>query len=360
VKTDRGHSIIPPGGSAVDGISTMEQAPVVRASNLDDDIDATRFIHALRRNWVLISLLTVIGGGGSFAIASVTPTQYEASATLVLPTPRETSGLPRTAATARALLTNTGVVSEALRGTALEQATTAADFIRTNVSIDEVPGGQFVRLRLRAMDPTLASTVTKSLVETAMTQGARVDERAAASAGEELKIQLDRAAERLREAGSQLLEYHQSSRVAGVTRDVQAVLGERRDALGLTAELEGGAPRLRPAEPGRPSGEFSDSELKVLDGLSARDLELARLRTNYGVARRVYSDLGLRYEQARADALSGGALLRLVDPEIAAGTALPRNRGRKTMLGLVVGLLAGCAAVVVLEANRSLRRSVEP
>ena len=355
--TDRRHPTIPPHRSTADGVAIAEERQSSGSGSLDDDIDATRFLRAIARNWILISAIILFFGVGSLVLASWRPTTYEASATLVVSTPRETSGLPRTPATARALLTNTGVVSDALRDTPLEQSTTAAEFVRTGVVIDEVPGGQFVRLRVRAADPNLAAAIVRSLVNGAVAQGARVDERAAARAGDELKIQLDRAAERLTDAGRRLLELYR--RVPGITNDVQALLSERREGL-LAAEVGvllpgAGAGAGRPrADPGRT---LAEAELKQLEGLSERELELAKLRADYAVARRVYTDIGVRYEHARFDALAGGSLVQLVDPQIAAGTPLPRDRVRKTLLGLVVGLLAGVAVVIVWEANSSIRRS---
>jgi hypothetical protein len=334
-----------------------------RGATFEDDIDATRFVRAIVRHWVLILTVVVMCGAGSLAIASWTATTYEASAMIVLPAPRETSGLPRTIASARALLTNTGVVTEALRGTHLEQSTTAPEFVRTAIDIDEMAGGQFLRLRVRASHPDLAAAIAKSLVNGALAQGTRVDERSAAETGNQLKRQLDQAAKAFAEAAQRLLELPDQSRTTPITQKIQAVLEERRQVLGLAAGIEGDRPGLRAVEAGRarPRGDqprtFTDAELQQLEALSARELDLAKLRADYVVAWRVYSDIAVQYEQARVEALAGGTLIRLVDPEIAAGTPLPRDLVRKTMLGLVVGLLLGLAAVILWEAAHPVLRN---
>src|SRR5687767_15994835 len=112
--TDTGQAIVPPPRSSGSGLAAAEGRRVSASGALDDDIDATRFLRAIARNWILIAVITLVFSIGSFAFARWAPTTYEASATLVVSTPRETSGLPRTAATARALLTNAGVISGAL------------------------------------------------------------------------------------------------------------------------------------------------------------------------------------------------------------------------------------------------------
>ena len=355
--TDTGQAIVPPPRSSGSGLATAEPLRVSASGTLDDDIDATRFLRAIARNWILITVITLVFGLGSFAFARWVPTTYEASATLVVSTPRETSGLPRTAATARALLTNAGVIGAALRGTTLEGSMTTPEFVRNQMSIDEVPGGQFVRVRIRASDPNLAAAVTKSLVNGVITEGARVDERAAARAGEELKIQVDRAGERLTEAGQRLLEQYRRSYAPGITNEVQALLSDGLEGL-LTGEVERFPPGVGVARRPRAGGGavLGEAELKQLEGQSKQELELAKLRADYQVARRVYSDIGVRYERSRFDALSGGSLVQLVDPQIAAGTPLPRNLIRKTLLGLVVGLLVAVAFVIVWEAHNSMRR----
>jgi len=313
-----------------------------RPVGLDDDIDAIRFVRAISRNWFLLAVIVAICGAASFALANWTPTTYEASATIVLPTARQTSGLPRTAGTVRALLTNTGIVSEALRGTPLEGSTTPAEFAKSAVLIDDMPGGQFVRMRVRAPDPNLAATIARSLVDRAVVQGARVDERAAARTSEELKVQLDRAAERLAEAGRLLLDYVQRTHGKGMRDEVQTLLSDPRDAPGVPGETDASRARLT----GQP------------DVTSNHELELAKRRTDYLVARRAYTDIGVRYEKAQFEAVAGGSLVRLVDPQIVAGTPLPRDRMRKTVFGLLVGLLLGLAVLIIWEARSSSKRGV--
>jgi uncharacterized protein involved in exopolysaccharide biosynthesis len=358
VITDKGHSIIPP--HPIEAVATVEQFGAPSPGSVEEDIDATRFLRAVARNWILISAIILIFSAGSFALASWTPTTYEASAMLVLSAPRETSGLPRTAATVRALLTNSGVVNEALRGTVLEQSTNAAEFVRAALFVDDVPGGQFVRLRVRARDSKLAATLTKSLVDGAAAQAARVDERAGTT-GEQLKVQLDRAAERMAEAGNRLLDYQQRSHPNEASSEVQAILRERRELLEIPLESERGQDRFPGAAGLAAPGEqrrraLTEAEVKQLETLSARELEMIRLRTDFFAAGLVYSELGLRYEKARSDALDKDSILVLVDGEIAPGAPLPRGRLRKTVLGFVIGLLVAVAFVVIREAQDPARR----
>jgi uncharacterized protein involved in exopolysaccharide biosynthesis len=187
-----------------------------------------------------------------------------------------------------------------------------------------------------------------------------VDERAGTT-GEQLKVQLDRAAERMAEAGNRLLDYQQRSHPNEASSEVQAILRERRELLEIPLESERGQDRFPGAAGLAAPGEqrrraLTEAEVKQLETLSARELEMIRLRTDFFAAGLVYSELGLRYEKARSDALDKDSILVLVDGEIAPGAPLPRGRLRKTVLGFVIGLLVAVAFVVIREAQDPARR----
>jgi uncharacterized protein involved in exopolysaccharide biosynthesis len=116
-------------------------------------------------------------------------------------------------------------------------------------------------------------------------------------------------------------------------------------------------PRYDPLTvPISPRGEATAGiELKQPDRLLVRDLELARIGTDYDIARRVYFDFGVLHERTLAEVSSAVSLIRIVDPDIAPGVPLARGVARKTALGVLVGLLAGLAVVIAWEARGSGR-----
>jgi uncharacterized protein involved in exopolysaccharide biosynthesis len=314
--------------------------PAVRATSFDDDIDVARFLEAIKRRWLLLSAVALAFGAVSFALAIRAPILYEASATLVLAPGREGATLPRNVHTARALLTSPALVSDALRGTPLEGSATAPEFSRRSISVDDMPAGQFLRVRVRAPSPELAAGVTKALVDRAAAQADRLERSSASRINEELKRQLARAAERFTEAERRLLEYGRRAPQPGSTSAVGIVL-PRYDPLTV---------------PISPRGEATAGiELKQPDRLLVRDLELARIGTDYDIARRVYFDFGVLHERTLAEVSSAVSLIRIVDPDIAPGVPLARGVARKTALGVLVGLLAGLAVVIAWEARGSGR-----
>lgn len=94
-------------------------------------------------------------------------------------------------------------------------------------------------------------------------------------------------------------------------------------------------------------------ELKQLTELYRRQIELERLQTNYDVAKRVYSDLSLQYEQAGTDAVGATPRLQVVDKAVPPDRALSRRIAQTTLLGLCGGLVLAALAALVFESRHS-------
>jgi uncharacterized protein involved in exopolysaccharide biosynthesis len=97
------------------------------------------------------------------------------------------------------------------------------------------------------------------------------------------------------------------------------------------------------------------SELPQLSELYRRQIELARLQTGHELTKKVYTDLAVRYEETRTDALSRSSQLQVVDPAIPPERPVSRKGAQAAVLGLVVGLVLAGLAVLVLENRQSTR-----
>jgi uncharacterized protein involved in exopolysaccharide biosynthesis len=82
-----------------------------------------------------------------------------------------------------------------------------------------------------------------------------------------------------------------------------------------------------------------------LNELYRREMAVARLQTDYDVAKRIYSDLALRYEQSRM--VTAGGIVQVVDAAIPPADPLPRRRLESTALGLTAGLLLALLSTLV-------------
>ena len=103
---------------------------------------------------------------------------------------------------------------------------------------------------------------------------------------------------------------------------------------------------------------FDASAAEVKNGklsdLYLKELELAKLDSERSLARRVYEDITLRYENARADATSGSAQLQVTDPAI----PLRRPISWPIIVWMALGALIGALVFPVITVTRALTRGI--
>jgi capsule polysaccharide export protein KpsE/RkpR len=98
------------------------------------------------------------------------------------------------------------------------------------------------------------------------------------------------------------------------------------------------------------------SESQQLRELYARQMELERRQTTYDLAKKVYSDLAMRYDESRTEVLGTTPQLQVIDEAVLPDRPLPRKRLQRILLGLVVGFLVATLASVVLDGTGAGRR----
>jgi len=86
--------------------------------------------------------------------------------------------------------------------------------------------------------------------------------------------------------------------------------------------------------------------LPVLTKLYEGDVAVERLKAEYEMALKVYTDLSLRYEDARIRVGGRGAQIQLVDPAVRPSTNLSQRGVSSGALAALGGALATCAALL--------------
>lgn len=86
-----------------------------------------------------------------------------------------------------------------------------------------------------------------------------------------------------------------------------------------------------------------------LSELYRRQIDLARRQTNFDLAKKIHSDLSVRFEESRTAVLGTSPQLQLVDPAITPDRPVSRRRGLLTVVGLLTGFLAMSLIVLTRE-----------
>jgi uncharacterized protein involved in exopolysaccharide biosynthesis len=100
------------------------------------------------------------------------------------------------------------------------------------------------------------------------------------------------------------------------------------------------------------------SELAQLNELYRRQMEQARLQANLDLARRVYGDVALRYEQSRTLAVGNTGQLQIVDSALPRERPLSRKRLQNAALGSAIGFVSAVLLIVLWDGRR--RNGLEP
>jgi polysaccharide biosynthesis transport protein len=105
------------------------------------------------------------------------------------------------------------------------------------------------------------------------------------------------------------------------------------------------------------TNKLAADELPKLSLLYGKQIEQARLQNNYELAKRVYSDLTVRYEESRTEALLNSAQLQMVDEAIPPDRPISRRRAQSLLLGATGGL--GVTGLLILILAGIGRRQPE-
>jgi protein tyrosine kinase modulator len=98
---------------------------------------------------------------------------------------------------------------------------------------------------------------------------------------------------------------------------------------------------------------LDSSQLASLSLLYERETELARLNTEFDLAKQIYVDVATRFEEARLQVVGRSAQLEVADAAVVPDRPIAPRVVRNTAVALVVGLLLSVIGVLFSEAFRA-------
>ncbi len=98
-------------------------------------------------------------------------------------------------------------------------------------------------------------------------------------------------------------------------------------------------------------GKLGNSRFDKLSDLYRRTGELSRLETNLNLARAIYGDLTVRYEQSRAESVDTMVQLQIVDEALTPERPLPRKRRAAAALGATAGFVVAAFVALAFGAR---------
>lgn len=374
-------------------------APESSPPDMDDEsIDVARYVRVLHRHWKSVLGAAAIGGAAAFAYVSLQPIVFEGVTTVLVVSRTLPSGLQMTPSTFSALVRNTTLASQVIDELKLQQEITPQRFVDRALNIDNVPGTSIVRIEVRLRDPRAAADASRRIAKKAVLLTQQVTQQEGGSSSEQLKAALSEAQDRVRKAEQELLAFEQHAQIDLLRQDTDVLLRERADLMQVLVDLETERARLAAAEAelrsapvqppneerGRPAPrtqaletqiassrtriaaleqqrdqlanvrKVGGKELAQLNELYNRQLEQTRLEGTLDLARRLASDLALKYEQTRTQPMSDVAALQILDDAMPPTDPVSRRRFEYAAFGGGAGLVG---AMIVALVGDSRRRS---
>jgi hypothetical protein len=367
--------------------TSARHAPVERRHvSTDDEIDLGWLWGALARRWRLLTAVAILGSGLTAALVLLSPPLYEATATLVVSRPAASASSNANAV--RSVFTSSSVLTKVTKSLEAEQL--HASLSAGSILVDPVAGTPLVRLRVQTHDPGAASRAAVLLIEHGAAAAREMRAKALDTARPMLDADVDAAAKQLEAAEQRLLEFRRQARIEVLESQIQGQLAARRAADAIDGDLQRERARLQAAttemkDLQRPDASRQDQqaallsalariaaesritisaletakrhagnnggEMKSLDELYRRQIELKRMERQLGIAEQAYAAHAARSSQANA--MAEVPLIESGDSTLGTATSIGRDVSRKLALGSVLSLLIGVGLVVVREAARS-------
>jgi uncharacterized protein involved in exopolysaccharide biosynthesis len=274
----------------------------------EDVIDLRPYAIAVLRHWLVIVLGALAGGVIAFALVSRSVPVYEAHAQMFVLVPKKAVDPAFQTASilnfASLIFDNQELAASVIADMGLDRPPhrlSPSDFYARCVSVSRVGGSNVIAVSARLSDAALSVKTANQFCVRAVEVAKRINEEEVLI----LKPQLDRAEERLREAQATLT----------------STLGQR----GTQATAKAGG-----------------------------EIDLAKARTDYDVAERIYAEVATRYERVQLAVLVQGAQLQVTSRAESASQVSPR-RSRATAAGAFVGFVLALIGVVLWQAARGSR-----
>jgi polysaccharide biosynthesis transport protein len=241
----------PPGparpGGIVRPLAARDQAPPFEEPIFEGEIDLGSYTRTLLRQWKLLLTGAMVGLLMGATVASLRPTLYEASSTILL----GNATAPGSGPTARALLANHSLAARMLTEVGLDQppaSWTPHRFVAEALQIEEVAGTALVRVKVKLPDPIRAAEASKVLSREAVDLNRQIATEQSTAVGAEISRHLSESSQRLETAEQALLAYRNEAQMDVLRTDADAKLEERGTLLRLLIDIETEKARLAAAE----------------------------------------------------------------------------------------------------------------
>jgi uncharacterized protein involved in exopolysaccharide biosynthesis len=387
----------------------MPKPEAPRRSAVDEDeIDIGHYVRVLLRGWWLIAIVAIAGAAAGLLVATRIPHRYEASTLLRITPPRYGPAVVANAPAVLAVIQNRGVAAGVVKDLGLDKpphSLTAQSFVDSALNVETLPSTNYLRLRVRLLDRGLATEAVRTLADRTVAESRVLGREEAIAYNKQLEEQFNSAATRLRTAEQTFFGFGKEAQIEALESQLTTVLEQRATLSGVEAERA----RLKEAEaqlaktprtlsvkgadlPGdgvtttssKPATASAGAVREVLNPaydkleeeiaesrntlaalqrtreqlaatppsvstsqLYQKKQELARLKTEYDLAARFYSDRATAYENARVQAESAGDELRVIQLASAPDRPLSRRPTMLAGLGFAVGLVLASGAVLL-------------
>jgi uncharacterized protein involved in exopolysaccharide biosynthesis len=292
-----------------------------------DDIDLLRYGRFMASYWIVLATGVVAGALGFLALAAWLPARFQSTATLLMTPPSGATPLVVTTAVARAMVTNSRLVSETIKEIGLDGQMSLQEFIDDAMGVQPVPSTNIVKVSVTLKDPAKARQAA-TLLATKLVEFTRgVDRDGAAAALQAVETQMTQAKAGFKNAEQNLIEYQTRADVEGLEAEIDTLRRQHRQTATSRAELY------------------------------RRRLEIERLHTEFLVWARAASDLTMRYQEARTRA-SSSTQLKVLDLPMQSERPLPRKRVPFAVSGALVGLVLGFIASLLINRRRIDQRAL--
>lgn len=235
---------MPLGESTTNATGTGAQA----APSFEEEIDLARYIQPLVQHWKLLLAGAVIGVAGGLVVSMRQPTLYEAVSTVLV---QQQSASPAAFSTSRALLRNFTLAGETVKELGLDAPPynlTPQSFVEGVLTVEEVPGTALIRVKTKLSDPVLAAKACGVIADKAVELNRKIALQGNTDVRNQLKVLLDAASDRLKNAEQELVAHQSSAQVDLLRSDTDAMLSAREGLTRLLVQIEAEKSRLAAAE----------------------------------------------------------------------------------------------------------------
>ncbi len=297
-----------------------------RSPDEEDALELGGYLRAFARHWAAAVVGAVIGGGIAFGYASLQPVMFEGVTSLLVVSRTLPSGIQINPAMFTSIVKNATMASQVIDELKLTGTMTPQSFVDNALDTQEVPGTSIVRVGVRLADPALAADASRRVARKAILRTQQLIDQDAESLPDQLKARLDEANARAKKAETDLLNFEQHNQLEIAAADADIMLKERS--------------RLST------NGRNADADARSqLSELYKDQIEQGRLQADLDVARAVYKELAVRYEQARLQPVSPASPLQIMDDAVPPDRPISRKRLQYAAFGAFAGLvIAGLLA----------------